>query len=160
MRYCSLAHPHKFVPVVIYSQLIRSLSSCSMRCRTSFQQSPTGPPVAQQVTPQPSSCEDQQWYFDANKNACARETNYSADTLYASFEDCCSARSSLFDDGCTIFDGCNDSQPSKEPDTLAPITVSSSMMISCKFCIIELLLTIHLILKPLLFRRNQRSSQL
>lgn len=88
-----------------------------------LQQSPTGPPVSQQTTPSPSTCEDQAWYYDANVNACARDTNFAAGTLYATSGDCCSATSSLFSDGCIIFDGCNSQQPSKVP-TLAPITVS------------------------------------
>lgn len=88
-----------------------------------LQQSPTGPPVTQQTTPSPSTCEDQAWYYDANVNACARDTNFAAETLYATSGDCCSATSSLFSDGCIIFDGCNSQQPSKVP-TLAPITVS------------------------------------
>ncbi len=99
------------------------------------QQSPTLPPVAQVSTPQPSSCEGQQWYFDSNLNACARDTGYSAETFYSSFNECCSARASLFDDGCTIYDGCNSVQPSKPP-TVAPITVSN---FRC-YCIVSLLL--------------------
>ncbi|KAL7439253.1 hypothetical protein ACHAXH_008418 [Discostella pseudostelligera] len=88
-------------------------------------QSPTLPPVAQVSTPQPSSCEGQQWYFDSNLNACARDTGYSAETFYSSFNECCSARASLFDVGCTIYDGCNSVQPSKPP-TVAPITAEPS----------------------------------
>lgn len=93
---------------------------------SSFQESPTGPPVAQVTTPVPSSCEDQQWYFDGSLNACARDTNNQGGTLYASFDDCCSAES--FDDGCIIFDGCNSRQPNKAISTAAPISVSFSVV--------------------------------